>query len=146
MDGLSVTCVVVFSFRRHVLSLHLNGSNILMKKLQLLFAFLAHTQVSVVPCNRCKRIIMQMTTTDDTTCVVHVSFLQRAAYAPRNFLEASRPPWFNVGSQQDCSEYLRFLLDRYSRSPSRPDESIVIGLCQVRDLYIVQEKYKIAFP
>lgn len=36
-----------FSFRRHVLSLHLNGSNTLMKKLQLLFAFLAHTQVSV---------------------------------------------------------------------------------------------------
>uniref|UniRef100_A0A3Q3FDC4 Ubiquitin specific peptidase 38 n=1 Tax=Labrus bergylta TaxID=56723 RepID=A0A3Q3FDC4_9LABR len=67
-------------FRRHVLSLHLNGSHTLMKKLQLLFAFLAHTQ--------------------------------RAAYAPRNFLEASRPPWFNAGSQQDCSEYLRFILDR----------------------------------
>ncbi|XP_060782507.1 ubiquitin carboxyl-terminal hydrolase 38 isoform X3 [Neoarius graeffei] len=67
-------------FRRKVLSLNLNGSNTLMKKLQLLFAFLAHTQ--------------------------------RAAYAPRSFLEASRPPWFTVGSQQDCSEYLRFLLDR----------------------------------
>ncbi|XP_053478021.1 ubiquitin carboxyl-terminal hydrolase 38 [Ictalurus furcatus] len=67
-------------FRRNVLSLNLNGSNTLMKKLQLLFAFLAHTQ--------------------------------RAAYAPRSFLEASRPPWFTVGSQQDCSEYLRFLLDR----------------------------------
>ncbi|KAG7258426.1 hypothetical protein CRUP_031796 [Coryphaenoides rupestris] len=68
------------SFRRHVLSLHLSGTNMLMKKLQLLFAFLAHTQ--------------------------------RAAYAPRNFFEASRPTWFNAGSQQDCSEYLRFLLDR----------------------------------
>ncbi|KAI5625147.1 ubiquitin carboxyl-terminal hydrolase 38, partial [Silurus asotus] len=67
-------------FRRNVLSLNLNGSNSLMKKLQLLFAFLAHTQ--------------------------------RAAYAPRGFLEASRPPWFTAGSQQDCSEYLRFLLDR----------------------------------
>lgn len=41
-----------FSFRRHVLSLPLNGSNTLMKKLQLLFAFLAHTQVSVVHCSR----------------------------------------------------------------------------------------------
>lgn len=51
-----------------------------------------------------------------------VFFLQRAAYAPKNFLEASRPPWFNVGSQQDCSEYLRFLLDRYSSVSSRLDE------------------------
>ncbi|KAJ3613969.1 hypothetical protein NHX12_017547 [Muraenolepis orangiensis] len=67
------------NFRRRVLSLHLSGNNMLMKKLQLLFAFLAHTQ--------------------------------RTAYAPRNF-EASRPPWFNAGSQQDCSEYLRFLLNR----------------------------------
>lgn len=58
--------------------------------------------------------------------------LQRAAYAPRNFLEASRPPWFNVGSQQDCSEYLRFLLDRYSSRLNRLVESVIIGLCQVR--------------
>ncbi|XP_029622099.1 ubiquitin carboxyl-terminal hydrolase 38 isoform X2 [Salmo trutta] len=67
---------------RRVLSLHLNDAtaNTLMKKLQLLFTFLSHTQ--------------------------------RAAYAPRVFFEASRPPWFNAGSQQDCSEYLRFLLDR----------------------------------
>ncbi|KAI3353082.1 hypothetical protein L3Q82_019652, partial [Scortum barcoo] len=80
MNSILQTLFMATDFRRHVLSLHLNGSNTLMKKLQLLFAFLAHTQ--------------------------------RAAYAPRNFLEASRPPWFNVGSQQDCSEYLRFLLDR----------------------------------
>ncbi|CAG11048.1 unnamed protein product, partial [Tetraodon nigroviridis] len=80
MNSIIQTLFVATDFRRHVLSLHLNGSNSLMKKLQLLFAFLAHTQ--------------------------------RAAYAPRNFLEASRPPWFNAGSQQDCSEYLRFLLDR----------------------------------
>uniref|UniRef100_A0A3Q0SAV9 Ubiquitin carboxyl-terminal hydrolase n=1 Tax=Amphilophus citrinellus TaxID=61819 RepID=A0A3Q0SAV9_AMPCI len=80
MNSIIQTLFMATDFRRHVLSLHLNSSNTLMKKLQLLFAFLAHTQ--------------------------------RAAYAPRNFLEASRPPWFNVGSQQDCSEYLRFLLDR----------------------------------
>uniref|UniRef100_A0A1A7YUB6 Ubiquitin carboxyl-terminal hydrolase n=1 Tax=Iconisemion striatum TaxID=60296 RepID=A0A1A7YUB6_9TELE len=80
MNSIIQTLFMATDFRRHVLSLHLNGSNTLMKKLQLLFAFLAHTQ--------------------------------RVAYAPRNFLEASRPPWFNVGSQQDCSEYLRFLLDR----------------------------------
>uniref|UniRef100_A0A667Y877 Ubiquitin specific peptidase 38 n=1 Tax=Myripristis murdjan TaxID=586833 RepID=A0A667Y877_9TELE len=80
MNSIIQTLFMATDFRRHVLSLHLNGSNTLMKKLQLLFAFLAHTQ--------------------------------RAAYAPRNFFEASRPPWFNAGSQQDCSEYLRFLLDR----------------------------------
>lgn len=80
MNSIIQTLFMATDFRRHVLSLHLSGSEMLMKKLQLLFAFLAHTQ--------------------------------RAAYAPRNFLEASRPPWFNAGSQQDCSEYLRFLLDR----------------------------------
>lgn len=80
MNSIIQTLFMATDFRRHVLSLPLNGSNTLMKRLQLLFAFLAHTQ--------------------------------RAAYAPKNFLEASRPPWFNVGSQQDCSEYLRFLLDR----------------------------------
>ncbi|CAJ0959731.1 unnamed protein product [Ranitomeya imitator] len=36
----------------------------------------------------------------------------REAYAPQVFFEASRPPWFTPRSQQDCSEYLRFLLDR----------------------------------
>ncbi|XP_068583290.1 ubiquitin carboxyl-terminal hydrolase 38 [Cebidichthys violaceus] len=80
LNSIIQTLFMATDFRRHVLSLHLNGSNTLMKKLQLLFAFLAHTQ--------------------------------RAAYAPKNFLEVSRPPWFNAGSQQDCSEYLRFLLDR----------------------------------
>uniref|UniRef100_A0A673SVD8 Ubiquitin specific peptidase 38 n=1 Tax=Suricata suricatta TaxID=37032 RepID=A0A673SVD8_SURSU len=38
--------------------------------------------------------------------------IKREAYAPRVFFEASRPPWFTPRSQQDCSEYLRFLLDR----------------------------------
>ncbi|KAL1023757.1 hypothetical protein UPYG_G00045700 [Umbra pygmaea] len=82
MNSIIQTLFSATDFRRHVLSLHLNdaAANTLMKKLQLLFAFLAHTQ--------------------------------RAAYAPRLFFEASRPPWFNAGSQQDCSEYLRFLLDR----------------------------------
>ncbi|XP_039606124.1 ubiquitin carboxyl-terminal hydrolase 38 [Polypterus senegalus] len=80
MNSIIQTLFMATDFRRSVLSLNLNGSNTLMKKLQLLFAFLAHTQ--------------------------------RAAYAPHSFFEASRPPWFTTGSQQDCSEYLRFLLDR----------------------------------
>ncbi|XP_051560350.1 ubiquitin carboxyl-terminal hydrolase 38-like isoform X1 [Myxocyprinus asiaticus] len=80
MNSIIQMLFMATDFRRHVLSLPLNGSNTLMKKLQLLFAFLGHTQ--------------------------------RAAYSPRSFLEVSRPPWFTAGSQQDCSEYLRFLLDR----------------------------------
>lgn len=37
---------------------------------------------------------------------------QRPAVAPMNFLAASRPPWFIPGQQQDCSEFLKFLLDQ----------------------------------
>ncbi|XP_071787460.1 ubiquitin carboxyl-terminal hydrolase 38-like [Asterias amurensis] len=37
---------------------------------------------------------------------------QRAAYSPKEFLVASRPPWFTTGTQQDCSEFLKYLLDR----------------------------------
>ncbi|KAM6148007.1 ubiquitin carboxyl-terminal hydrolase 38 isoform 2-T2 [Erethizon dorsatum] len=80
MNSVIQALFMATDFRRQVLSLNLNACNSLMKKLQHLFAFLAHTQ--------------------------------REAYAPRIFFEASRPPWFTPRSQQDCSEYLRFLLDR----------------------------------
>ncbi|CAH2301074.1 ubiquitin carboxyl-terminal hydrolase 38 [Pelobates cultripes] len=80
MNSVLQALFMATDFRRRVLSLNLNGCNSLMKKLQHLFAFLAHTQ--------------------------------REAYAPQIFFDASRPPWFTPRSQQDCSEYLRFLLDR----------------------------------
>ncbi|EFX73375.1 hypothetical protein DAPPUDRAFT_109864 [Daphnia pulex] len=35
----------------------------------------------------------------------------RAAYSPAAFIKASRPPWFETGRQQDCSEFLRYLMD-----------------------------------
>ncbi|XP_025084985.1 ubiquitin carboxyl-terminal hydrolase 38-like [Pomacea canaliculata] len=38
-------------------------------------------------------------------------FSQRPAIAPMTFLAASRPSWFTPGQQQDCSEFLKFLLD-----------------------------------
>ena len=41
-------------------------------------------------------------------------FSQRSAFAPSKFLQAARPPWFAPGTQQDCSEFLKFLLDRIS--------------------------------
>ncbi|XP_059155627.1 ubiquitin carboxyl-terminal hydrolase 38-like isoform X2 [Physella acuta] len=36
----------------------------------------------------------------------------RPAIAPTKFLQASRPPWFQPGHQQDCSEFLKYLLDQ----------------------------------
>ncbi|ESO88451.1 hypothetical protein LOTGIDRAFT_234511 [Lottia gigantea] len=36
----------------------------------------------------------------------------RPAIAPSSFLDASRPPWFTNGCQQDCSEFLKYLLDQ----------------------------------
>ncbi|XP_021534998.1 ubiquitin carboxyl-terminal hydrolase 38 isoform X2 [Neomonachus schauinslandi] len=100
MNSIIQALFMATDFRRQVLSLNLNGCNSLMKKLQHLFAFLAHTQ--------------------------------REAYAPRVFFEASRPPWFTPRSQQDCSEYLRFLLDRLHeeekilkvQSSHKPSESL----------------------
>ncbi|XP_043308594.1 ubiquitin carboxyl-terminal hydrolase 35 [Cervus canadensis] len=63
---------------------------------------------------------------------------QRPAISPENFLSASWTPWFSPGTQQDCSEYLKYLLDRLheeektgtricqklkqSSSPSPPEE------------------------
>ncbi|KAH0625241.1 hypothetical protein JD844_033591 [Phrynosoma platyrhinos] len=37
---------------------------------------------------------------------------QRPAISPEGFFLASWPPWFTRGAQQDCSEYLKYLLDR----------------------------------
>lgn len=39
-------------------------------------------------------------------------FFQRAAYSPAAFLKASRPSWFSAGHQQDCSEFLKYVLDQ----------------------------------
>ena len=56
--------------------------------------------------------------------------LQRVAYAPYELLKVSRPTWFEPGSQQDCSEFLRCLLNQLHeqeiaqlRPPSRKDAS-----------------------
>ncbi len=35
----------------------------------------------------------------------------RAIYSPSDFLKAARPPWFEAGRQQDCSEFIKYLLD-----------------------------------
>ncbi|XP_057582868.1 ubiquitin carboxyl-terminal hydrolase 38 [Hippopotamus amphibius kiboko] len=110
MNSVIQALFMATDFRRQVLSLNLNGCNSLMKKLQHLFAFLAHTQ--------------------------------REAYAPRIFFEASRPPWFTPRSQQDCSEYLRFLLDRLHeeerilkiQSSHKPSESLGCSETSLREV------------
>ena len=38
--------------------------------------------------------------------------MQRVAYAPHELLKLSRPTWFEPGSQQDCSEFLRCLFNQ----------------------------------
>jgi len=40
-----------------------------------------------------------------------MSVFQRSAYSPEKFVQSSRPPWFTPGVQQDCSEFLRYLLN-----------------------------------
>ena len=35
----------------------------------------------------------------------------RSIYSPSDLLKIARPPWFESGRQQDCSEFLRYLLD-----------------------------------
>ncbi|XP_040576028.1 ubiquitin carboxyl-terminal hydrolase 35 [Lepeophtheirus salmonis] len=35
----------------------------------------------------------------------------RSYYSPGDFLKVGRPPWFEPGRQQDCSEFLKYLLD-----------------------------------
>ncbi|XP_006141872.1 ubiquitin carboxyl-terminal hydrolase 38 [Tupaia chinensis] len=110
MNSVIQALFMATDFRRQVLSLNLNGCNSLMKKLQHLFAFLAHTQ--------------------------------REAYAPRIFFEASRPPWFTPRSQQDCSEYLRFLLDRLHeeekilkvQSSHKPSENLGCSETSLQDI------------
>ncbi|EDL01033.1 mCG129727 [Mus musculus] len=50
---------------------------------------------------------------------------QRPAISPENFLSASWTPWFSPGTQQDCSEYLKYLLDRLHE-----EEKTGMRICQ----------------
>ncbi|XP_022244261.1 ubiquitin carboxyl-terminal hydrolase 35-like isoform X1 [Limulus polyphemus] len=42
----------------------------------------------------------------------YLKLTQRPAVSPSDFLYVSKPAWFEPGDQQDCSEFLRFLLDQ----------------------------------
>ncbi|XP_048840591.1 ubiquitin carboxyl-terminal hydrolase 35-like isoform X3 [Brienomyrus brachyistius] len=49
---------------------------------------------------------------------------QRPAISPDNFLYVSTPAWFTPGSQQDCSEYLKYLLDRLHEEENKSAQMV----------------------
>ncbi|XP_012936317.1 ubiquitin carboxyl-terminal hydrolase 35 [Aplysia californica] len=70
-------------------------------------------------CDRFRQGILSKPPTGSENLLVklqHVFAMQsqslRPCTAPRNFLLSSRPPWFTPGHQQDCSEFLKYLLDQ----------------------------------
>ena len=54
------------------------------------------------------------------------SFLKysyRSTYSPKSFYDTARPSWFDVGRQQDCSEFLKYLLDTlHEQEKSKTEE------------------------
>jgi len=42
---------------------------------------------------------------------IFLRYSRRNIYSPSEFLRIARPPWFEAGRQQDCSEFLTYLLD-----------------------------------
>lgn len=70
-------------------------------------------------CDSFRNGVLQHTPTEEQLLIVKLQYVfaflslsQRPAYAPVNFLAASRPAWFQAGFQQDCSEFLKYLLDQ----------------------------------
>ena len=59
-------------------------------------------------------------------------YTMRAIYSPSEFLKVARPPWFEPGRQQDCSEFLRYLLDcLHEQEKGKNGDVIVYGEHQV---------------
>lgn len=54
----------------------------------------------------------------------HKVIFQRPAIAPKEFYKVSRPSWFLEGSQQDCSEYLKHLLDKLQQENTESPDKI----------------------
>ena len=50
---------------------------------------------------------------------------KRSSISPRQFLDISRPPWFDAGQQQDCSEFLTFLLHSLEEEDKKGTEEDV---------------------
>ena len=95
--------LVMLRFYNSVLSQNVTPKRPILLHLQALFAFLTLSKVFF-------HLVLL------TTCLSYLkvfNFLfQRASYAPSDFYCLTRPPWFRQGLQQDCSEFLRYLLDQ----------------------------------
>eukprot|EP00112_Aurelia_sp_Birch-Aquarium-sp1_P009058 Seg2016.8 transcript_id=Seg2016.8/GoldUCD/mRNA.D3Y31 product="Ubiquitin carboxyl-terminal hydrolase 38" protein_id=Seg2016.8/GoldUCD/D3Y31 len=50
-------------------------------------------------------------------------FHLRPAISPNDFYKVSRPPWFRPGAQQDCSEFLKYLIERIEQEDKHRNES-----------------------
>ena len=57
-----------------------------------------------------------------------LAFSKRPSYSPVEFQLAVLPPWFERGRQQDCSEFLRYLLDAMQEEERAPALSAVSQL------------------
>lgn len=57
-----------------------------------------------------------------------IFFSQRTAYSPAKFHHVARPPWFTPGSQQDCSEFLKYLLDRIEE-----EDKVISNLSELKE-------------
>ncbi|KAL3879797.1 hypothetical protein ACJMK2_032080 [Sinanodonta woodiana] len=73
---------------------------------------------AIYMCDSFRQDVLGHTPTQSQNLVVklqHVfaflSHSMRPSYAPMTFLRAANPPWFSAGFQQDCSEFLKHLLD-----------------------------------
>ncbi|KAL8599620.1 hypothetical protein ACOMHN_053679 [Nucella lapillus] len=66
---------------------------------------------------------------------------QRPAIAPLKFLAVSRPPWFMTGQQQDCSEFLKFLLDQIHEQQLRVNKRL-LAKAKVKDAKVKGAKVK----
>lgn len=68
------------------------------------------------------RLIMQPVSLNLQNLFAYLHLSKRSSVEPRDFLSVSRPGWFQSGSQQDCSEYLKHLLDRLHQEDQDTDK------------------------
>lgn len=53
--------------------------------------------------------------------------LQRPSISPTDFWRLSRPPWFRPGAQQDCSEFLKYVIDKLEQESKSRQQHTMAG-------------------